>query len=385
MKTVLCLAGARLALALSMPACGSDDDSVFKDGAGSIGGGDGGPGSSGGTGIGSSGTSGGGGPGGLDGDGACAAKNADGTRAPAYLFFILDQSLSMASSKEEKAKRWTPITQALTAFIKDPASEGIQAGLELFPAVSGDAACLKDSYASSEEKMDVRMTTLGAGAVTKFSSVWPETPTITKTPTKAVIQAMGPIADDWAKKHTDGKTAIVLLTDGYPQGCPSTPDDIDEVATEIKKYSNTVPVYVIGVSDKKDNLKDLQKLADAGKTKLTLVDTSDPAKTQKAFLDRINEIRSTTLSCDVTLPPAPDGMELDLMKINVTFTLADGTKQPLTYDENCTDGTGRSWHFDSVTAPTKISLCAMTCDVYERQPTSKVTVEFGCQRHDVVK
>ena len=372
--------GAALALALAIPACGSDDDSKFDDGKGASSGASGDGGTSGA--VGSSGGA-SGGPGSLEDGGACAAGNADGARAPAYLFFILDQSLSM-SANGELAKRWTPITQALTAFLKDPASVGIQAALELFPSKNGNV-CQASSYASTAAALDVPMTAIDANSATKFSSVWPAVPNIINTPTKAIFQAMGPIATKWADDHKDGKTAIVLMTDGYPQGCGSSDDNIDNVAAEVKKYADKVPIYVIGVSDNKTNLADLQKLADAGKTQLTLVDTADPAKTQKAFLDRINQIRTTTQSCDVTIPPAPAGQTLDLNKLNVIFTQSDGTKEPLAYDESCSTGSRKAWHYDNPTAPTKITLCAMTCDVFEADPRSKVTVEFGCQRKDVVK
>lgn len=380
MKSALCLLGAALALALAIPnaACGSDDDSKFDDNGKSSGGasGDGGT-----SGIGSSGTSGAsGGPGGLEDGGACAAGNADGARAPAYLFFILDQSKSMGTPVKDK--RWTPVTQALTAFLNDPASTGITASLELFPAKSGDE-CTPGAYATTEATMNVPMTPITPANVSKFTSAWPADATIINTPTKAVVQAIGPIASKWADDHKDGKTAIVMLTDGYPQGCSD--NNIDNVATEIKKFSDKVPLYVIGVSDVKENLADLKKLADAGKTQLTLVDTSNPANTQKQFLDRINQIRTTTQSCDVTIPPPPAGLTLDLNKLNVVFTQSDGTKEALAYDENCSTGSRKAWHFDNPTTPTKITLCTMTCDVFEADPRSKVTVEFGCQRVDVVK
>lgn len=403
MKTALYLSGACLAFALSQ-ACGSDDDSKFDDGQGTSGGlGDGG--SSGSSGIGTSGGTSGstGGVQPVDDGGACAAKSADAARKPAYLFFMLDQSFSMAAGDNpclpngsqsctgatpaacctlEKAKRWTPITQALDAFLADPVSTGIEAAMELFPANSGNV-CQPASYAQNASGLVVPMTPVGnAVAAAKFSSKWPATPTRFGTPTKAIIQSIGPIAKKWNTDHPEAKTAMVLLTDGVPFGCDGA-DNVDGIADEIKKYSDTVPVYVIGASSNTQSLADLKKLSDAGQTQLTLIDTSDPVKTQKAFLDRINQIRQSTLSCDVTLPKPPDGLELDLNKVNVSFTPTKGAKEALDYDESCT-GTGKGWHFDSPTQPSKISLCKSTCDLFAADPTGNVGVEFGCQRRDVV-
>lgn len=408
---------AGLAVVSICAACGTSSDGQSTGSAsGNIGGGDSGAGTtssgaSGGT-SGIGGTSGGtsgttsGDPQPIDDGGACAAQNADTQRKPAYLFFILDQSSSMdkpacyytnpqcfdsgpkptCCTESEKPKRWTPITQALKAFVQDPLSKGITAGLELFPSVPGGSStppafCNASTYATDIASMDVPMRPLPDPGGTTFSSKWPETPTGLGTPTRAVFKAMGPIVKKWAQEHTDGKTAIVLLTDGYPQQCSDDDNKIANVAAEISAIKDVVPTYVIGVSDKKENLDDLTALAIAGGTTLTRVDTTDPAKTQKEFLDTINLIRKSTFSCDVAIPAAPAGQTLDLAKVNVNFTSGKGVKEALAYDATCTGTKG--WRFDSTTEPKKIELCTATCDTFEDDPDGKLGVEFGCQRRDV--
>jgi hypothetical protein len=364
-------------IALGVIACGSSSD----DGAG---GASSGTSSSGASSNGSLGSE-DGGNGGIDGsafgDGeACAAQTANADRKPAHLFFILDQSYSMVTPD---AQRWPRVTSAFKAFLNDPLSKGVSASLEMFPARNNDR-CKTSAYAS----LDVGLTELpgGAGGSGPFESFLNASPSMqtAATPTFSVLAAMAPQAKAHAVANPNVKTAIVFMTDGTPQGCEDNGDEeqtIDKAAAEVAKVKDVAPTYVIGVGS---NLQNLDKIALEGGTTSAIIidDTNGAASAAQKFQAAIETIRGKTLSCDFDIPPAPAGQELDLQRVNVSYTTGAGAKQGLGYDEACA---ASGWKFDAPTAPTKIILCPAMCDTIKADPSGVVGVEFGCQRRDVVR
>lgn len=354
-----------LSLSLVTLACGSTA-SEFANGNGNGDGDDGMGGASGGLGGGggSSGESSSGGGGG-SGD-ACAAKSANADRSPAHLFFILDQSLSMQSPDPQ---RWTRVTTAFKAFLNDPLSDGVSASLEMFPVKSGNA-CDASKYAT----LDVPLQALPGSA--PFESFLNQTPNTPSTPTLYVLRSIAPMAKAHAIANPGVKTAIVLMTDGTPQGC--TGQSINDAATEVANVKDTVPTYVIGVGSNLTNLNAIA--ASGGTTQAFLIDdTTNPAAAEKQFRDAIDAIRGLTLACDLAIPPPPAGETLDLNKINVSFTSGAGVEQALVFDEACGSA---GWKFDSPSAPTKIVLCPAACDAFKADPKGVVGVEFGCERRN---
>ena len=68
-----------------------------------------------------------------------------GCTAAVDMYFVVDQSGSMADGTPSK---WSAISGALVAFVRDPANDGIGAGLEYFPTDSGPdggTQCTKNS------------------------------------------------------------------------------------------------------------------------------------------------------------------------------------------------------------------------------------------------
>lgn len=349
-------------------ACGSDGDSTFQDpsgnGDGTGDGTSGGLGSSGSNGSSGDGTSGSGGP-------ACAAKVAQAQRKPAHLFFVLDQSYSMV---EPDPTRWTKVTNAFKTFLNNPLSKGVSAGLEMFP-VKTENKCNAAAYAA----LDVPLKPLPGAA--PFQGLLAQTPSFATagTPTLFALQGVIPLAKANAEKNKEAKTAIVLMTDGYPQACEGQTDGaVGPAAAEVAKVKALVPTYVIGVGP---NLASLNAIATAGGTGTAFLidDKADPAAAEKKFVAAIDAIRGQTLSCDLAIPPPPAGETLDLKKVNVTYTPTSGAKQPLKYDEKCA---AEGWKFDNPTTPTKIILCGATCNKVKADPTGSIGVEFGCVRRE---
>ncbi len=76
-----------------------------------------------------------GGEGGIgDGDlAACASESRHAEPVPVDLYFMLDSSGSMAWRTEQGESKWAAVTAALGAFVADPRSQGLGAGLQYFP------------------------------------------------------------------------------------------------------------------------------------------------------------------------------------------------------------------------------------------------------------
>ncbi len=307
-----------------------------------------------------------------EGDAACAADSVVAERAPAYLYFLLDQSGSMGDGTHGiAAEKWNPVTTALKGFLLDPKSKGISAALELFPK-GADPMCPSTNYG----KNLVAPLTALPDTANVIGSKMPAIPVELITPTLGALSGYLPAAQAAAKNNVDGKTVVIVVTDGDPIGCND--DSIASIETEVAKYKSTVPTYVLGVGTSTTNLN---KIAAAGGTgSAILINVGTPSVTQAQLAKAIDDIRTKSLTCDVNIPAAPAGKTIDYAKINVGLSKS-GTKTPLTYDPKCAKG---GWKFDDEKAPKKIVLCPTLCTSLNADPSSAISVEFGCTRRVVI-
>lgn len=93
-------------------------------------------------------------------------------------------------------------------------------------------------------------------------------------------------------------------------------------------------------------------------------------------------IQGSSLACEYTIPPAPDGENFDPGEVNVGFfDDADVSLLDLGYVEGAAACAGVSdgWYYDDPAAPTTILLCPQTCDAVQGfPPMSRVSIQFGC-------
>ncbi|CAN5180074.1 hypothetical protein BH09MYX1_BH09MYX1_51950 [soil metagenome] len=64
-------------------------------------------------------------------------------------------------------------------------------------------------------------------------------------------------------------------------------------------------------------------------------------------------------------------------KVNIVFTPTNSIPQTLSYNPDCTNGTG--WRYDDPKAPKKILLCGGTCDKVQTDKSGTVDVVLGCE------
>jgi Mg-chelatase subunit ChlD len=290
---------------------------------------------------------------------ACATQSATAEARPVYLVFMFDKSGSMNDNS-----KWTSAKAASKAFFTSAQSAGISASLTFFPD-QANPSCNASAYATPK----VTMTALPS---TSFGQQLDTQNVAGGTPTLAAFQGALTYAQATAAgQGKDGKVAIVLVTDGIPEGCNNnTIGNVKQLAASV---AATLPTYVIGVGDQLTSLDDI---AVGGGTKSALiVSTSDPAKIQADFTKAIEQIKASALTCDYKIPAAPSGETFDRAKVNVQHTPTGGVAGTLQYNQACTGGTG--WKYDDATNPTRILLCDGSCDGVKAK-AGKVDILFGC-------
>jgi hypothetical protein len=323
------------------------------------------------------------GPGANGGDGsACRADFAVTELKPVHLAFALDVSGSMGKLDKpyhDPELKWRPVVSAVRAFFEDDASAGIRASLTFFPAA--DDKCDAATYLAP----DVAITPLpSADFGAAITAIDPEKLGWRGgTPTLAVVQGSFDYLGGLTQTVPDATHALVLVTDGYPQGCDD--NAIESVAAEIEAVRSSFRTYVIGVKNPDggpDTVTDLDSLAVAGGTDAAIfIDTGDPDQTAGDLATAIARIREQSVACDARIPPTPGGSAFDPTKVNISMQL-DGETSMLGYDQDCE---AAGWRYNDADAPTSIVLCPATCDVVQENATAKLDVAFGCDTRPVVK
>ena len=351
----------------------------------------------------------------------CETASSEAEIPPVYLAFAFDVSGSMGHLDQpnwwhDPDAKWIPVVEATRAFFEDDTSHGISASMALFPAK--DDKCDSDTYTDPEVEMTKLPSLSFAGAFEDYEDEvgsplaggdWRGS-----TPTAAAIHGVGESLSDLRKEQPDAKFAIVLVTDGLPQGCDgSSLSDASEAAADF--FADGLSTYVIGIENPTtppddvpaawddwgncdsgsgggdepctppDTLAPLNELADAGGTQSAfLIDTGNPSATKQAFSAAIEAIRQSSLSCSLAIPEHPEpGMMFEKDKIDVSVTI-DGKTTRFNYDAECAEL--GSWHYDDASDPTKIEICEATCLDLKKKPEAELNVDFLCEpRPDVIR
>jgi Mg-chelatase subunit ChlD len=291
----------------------------------------------------------------------CATQSATAEARPVSLVFMFDKSGSMTSGGSPK---WAASKTATKAFFESPQSKGLSASLAFFPDASNGDACSTGTYAAPR----VPMYPLPHVAFGQWLDA--QTPA-GGTPTKPALQG----ALEYARQiqsttGKDGKVAVVLVTDGQPNDCSSSVNNVSDLA---KSASGSIPTYVIGVGSE---LEDLNQVAEAGGTQRAFIVTvNNAAQIQADFAKAIEQIKSSALSCDYKIPAAPAGETFDRTKVNVQHTPTGAALATLSYDQTCAAGAG--WKYDDAANPTSILLCPTSCESV-KSGAGRVDIVFGC-------
>jgi hypothetical protein len=98
----------------------------------------------------------------------------------------------------------------------------------------------------------------------------------------------------------------------------------------------------------------------------------------------IGKAIATSVACEITIPPPPDGQTFDPEKVNVVYNDSGGGSTTIPQDNTagCFEG-ANGWQYDET--KTKVLLCGDACINAKSDPGAVINVEFGCSTTIVVK
>jgi hypothetical protein len=184
-------------------------------------------------------------------------------------------------------------------------------------------------------------------------------------------------ATTWAKgyqaSHPGDSVAVLLVSDGAPQGCNESVSAIADLAADAYG-AQAIPTYTVGLAG--SNESTMNQIAAAGGTGSSFfIDGGDVTAQLLAALQQIKG--EATLPCHYAMP---SGDGVDPSEVNVSFTPGGGSEQtlPQVADASACGGVSAGWYYDDPAAPSSITLCAQSCDAVQGDPAGAISIVMGC-------
>jgi hypothetical protein len=301
---------------------------------------------------------------------------------PVAIYIMLDNSGSMALL-------WPGAVQAITDFVNDPMSAGLDVALSIFPGVA--AACDSAVYALP----NVAMGRLPAHAPAITAGL-PPFPAGSGTNIEPALRG----ATDYCKTFTPAtpedageKCVVLFITDGDPSTCSLDKNALAQIAGDA--YTNDgVRTFTIALQGAQPAfLDDVAKRGGGDCDPNSATSTCDLTMGAR-FLTALESIRATVttiethtevqkqaLECEWGLPDPKPGETFDKQLVNVLFASAPGTApDTLLFAATAGDCGDRAnaWHYDDPNAPTRILACPKTCDAIKTVTDGRIDVVLGC-------
>ncbi|WP_394841606.1 VWA domain-containing protein [Pendulispora brunnea] len=304
---------------------------------------------------------------------ACATSSARGSLQQVNLIVMFDKSGSMGRFQDNNgvehdntAQRWAPVSRGMATFFSDPQSAGLNATLQFFP-LGGRNKCSASAYSNPA----VNRTALPSSEFgDEISRITPDG----DTPTRGALLGAFEIAKNTLGSHPDERAVVVLVTDGQPTACGELQGVYDTAKSGLNG-SPSISTYVVGVGPDTGNLDEIARNGGTGKATY-VAENSDAEQTSRDLVAQLNKIRGEVMSCSFAIPQPGDGKKLDTNAVNVVLTPTGGQATTLSYSAACQGGQG--WHYDNVSSPRTIELCASTCDSVKQDKGAKIAIAFGC-------
>jgi von Willebrand factor type A domain len=315
----------------------------------------------------------------------CAAVSGESELRRLYLAFALDVSASMGSDEQRFRLKWQPVVQASEAFFSEAESAGVSASLTFFPGENAAARCSDAAYTLPSVPRTLLPSNVFSQAITGLA-LTPGGNWRTSTPTSAAFGGIAASLASGAQLDPGALSAIVLVTDGVPQGCSSNDNDLQLLVDAVR--NSGVLTFVVGVGNPAaagpaDNLANLNLIAEAGGTSQAfIIETGNAAQTEADFKAVVDSIRGVALPCAIEIPLPPAGAQFIPERINVSY-LVGGRSVALSHDPECRSP--GSWRYDDPSAPDSIVLCDDTCGTARQEVSARISIEFGCERRNVIR
>ena len=321
---------------------------------------------------------------------ACAMEVRQADRLPVDLLLLVDSSSSMETKVPGSDRtKGALINEALTSFVKDPASAGLGVGLRFFPGGvssgltpggAGGPFCQPSTY----EKPTVPIAELPGAEGSVVRAL--QTVTYSSgTPLGPALSGGLALARAHQAANPTHRVALVLAGDGFPSGCqPSEASGISALVAAATTATPPISTYAIGVFGGADIMRGgpiLESVATAGGTGKPLVLNTDPNLAQ-TFLDALKKIRQAALPCEFLIP-RPNG-PIDFGKVNVRLQPSAGGAEEIHYVATAgrCDPMRGGWHYDvdpATATPTRVVTCPATCERFNTGPAVSVSLVFGCK------
>jgi hypothetical protein len=208
------------------------------------------------------------------------------------------------------------------------------------------------------------------------------------TPTDPAVQAAIAQLRMRATTSPGRHEALVLVTDGSPNGCDGDPIPlITRMLDDARMGTPSIPTYTIGVftaGEFTDGEKTLSDWSTAGGTGMPFILTAGDDLTQK-LLAALDAIRGSALPCEYSIPTPASG-NLDFKKVNVHVTASStgtmGVDIGHVDDPSKCDPVKGGWYYDvdpATGTPTRVVMCEATCKKFKTDATANIELRFGCE------
>jgi hypothetical protein len=313
-------------------------------------------------------SSGSGGAGGEGIGGGCASIAQAAESYPVNLYVMLDRSQSMTGNP------WNVAVEGLTAFAEDDASAGLRVALRSFP--EGAAGCDQNFYKDPAVGWG-ELPALSSAFVAELASYAPDG---FSTPTYQALGGALLECVDVVDAAPDQRAAVLLITDGAPQGpsnttCAGQNPESHEVIANLAKAAYDgfgVRTFVIGFPGVDASFANL--VAASGGTNAAIVLGTTNVASQ--FSAALQSVRGSALPCEYKIPPEVFEGDLTLGEVNVELTL--GGAEPVLIPKNdACDGAG--WRYvGPVLEPEYIELCPASCAAVQADFEASIRIVLGC-------
>jgi len=303
-----------------------------------------------------------------DPDAACAAVTEEAISVPLNLYVMMDRSQSMTGNK------WASAEAGLAAFVNDPKFSGARIALRFFPN-EGPPEC--DQYAYMEPTVPYGPLPGNAGAIVQ--AIEAEDPNGTSTPIYAALGGALLKGIEVAQNNPGEASAVLLVTDGFPQGPQGTCSGVDPndaaaiagLAAAGADFDPPVVTYVVGLPGVDQDFAN-QVAAAGGSGEAVLVSATNVAAEFQAALAKVT---GEALPCEYEVPSQVEGGDVAITSVNVLLTVGGGEPALLPQDPACN---GAGWRYDDPANPDTIVLCPGTCTSVREADAAKIQILLGC-------
>ncbi len=301
---------------------------------------------------------------------SCVTFAQPAQRKPLNLYIMHDKSSSMTGAK------WTLAQTGLVAFAEDAKSSGVQAALRFFPrAVDTTPACDAVGY---KEPL-IPYTPLPDGTASFSAAFNAETPDGTNTPTYPALGGAYLKAIEIASNSPNAANAVLLVTDGQPQGpaamCngkdPSAAQVVADLAAAAFSLQPPISTYVIGLPGVDASSANL--IAAAGGSQAAILVANGNIGLD--FENALYQVAQRARPCAYELPSQVISGAVSQSLVNLRLKSGNGASTLLPFDSACR---GPGWHFNDDKTPTAILPCDNTCAALSAMPDAFLQVELGC-------